>query len=818
MMISPSLIPSRCLSLLLGIASCMSLPSCANKPAQPLVPVVQDIGWPRTFSISDVNYTVYQPQAKSWDQVQLVAKAVVSAKAPGDQEPAYGLVTFSALTVTDKVTRMVSLENLSVLDLEFPSKETQVPVYRSAIDQWLVSVAKTISLDRLEADMAVAKAQNTVLAQPVKNTPPKFLFSQKPALLVMVQGNPVFKPVPGTRLDRLMNTHALILRSNPSTLYLHLWDGFLTASSLEGPWKVADVVPSEVTQAQNRLGSSRQVDLMPGQAHPETHKLPSLTSTPIPALYVTTQPASLVVFDGSPRWADIPGTQLRYATNTVANVFQSMDNKGYFVLTAGRWFTAASWEGPWNHVPNDGLPADFAQIPDNSPKENVLASVAGTHQAQEAVIANSIPQMTQVKVATVDLNPAMIIDGGTPTIVPVEGTSLSYVMNCSLPLIQVSPGNWYVLQNGIWFTGSAVTGPWKVATRIPAAIYTIPLSSPLHWVTYVKIYRESAGYVWTGYTPGYYGSMVNSSGVVVYGTGYDYTPYVGTVYVATPVTFGYDPYLAWTPWGGWGFGFAAGFAWGASWGYWCAPPPVPYWGAYAGWAYNSKGGVTAWGPGGWASTTGNVYHNWGNWNGVTHSEAGFNAWTGRESVQQWGQAYNSKTGAMAVGTRGAVANAYNGNYAAGERGTVVDPKNGIAASGVRGTVGNVNTGWSANYAHGTVVNSTTGQSAHVTGIQDAAGNGIYHSGNTTFATDNGNIYRHSDGSWQEYNKSANSWNSVNDGSTRQSLSDTWARQSAGSFRSDSWGATRSSFGQGGGWGQRSWGGGGLGGFRGGFRR
>jgi hypothetical protein len=46
--------------------------------------------------------------------------------------------------------------------------------------------------------------------------------------------------------------------------------------------------------------------------------------------------------------------------------------------------------------------------------------------------------------------------------------------------------------------------------------------------------------VTVGYTYGYMGTVVSADGVVVYGTGYYYTPYIGpTAWVPVPVTYGY---------------------------------------------------------------------------------------------------------------------------------------------------------------------------------------------------------------------------------------------------------------------------------------
>ncbi len=117
-------------------------------------------------------------------------------------------------------------------------------------------------------------------------------------------------------------------------------------------------------------------------------------------------------------------------------------------------------------------------------------------------------------------------------------------------MIRVEPKSYYMVQNGVWFTATTPQGPFAVATTVPAVIYTIPTSSPIHYVTYVRVYGSTASTVSVGYTPGYYGTVMSSDGVVVYGTGYVYPVYVGTYWYPPPVTYG------------WGWGFSVGFMWG----------------------------------------------------------------------------------------------------------------------------------------------------------------------------------------------------------------------------------------------------------------
>jgi hypothetical protein len=485
--------------------------------------------------------------------------------------------------------------------------------------------------------------------------------------------------------------------------------------------------------------------------------MPALDKTSLPKIMVATMPTELIIFAGKPQWTEIGGTQLVYVSNTAGNVFKHLKELKNYVLISGRWFRSESFEGPWEYVSGASQPPDFANIPDNSPKENAKASVPGTHQSQEALIANMIPQTSKVDLQKAQFSAPQY--DGAPQLKPIEGTTLQFVVNSSTPIIKVDDRMYYACQNGIWFVTSNLQGPWLVATAIPPVIYSIPVTSPVHYVTNVKVYHYSSGFVWVGYTAGYSGAIVSADGVVVYGTGYKYTPWIGSIYIAAPVTYGYWASPCWTPWAGWSYGFAAGWAWGASYRYWSACPAAPYWGPYGyhcyGSAYNAHGGVTAWGAYGWAGTSGTIYHQSGAWSSASRGAAGYNAATGNQWATQYGRAYNSTTGARAVGQRGAVENVHTGNYAYGERGAVYNPNTGAAAAGGRVTVGNTDSGHSATVGRAAVYNPNTGQTTRVGGVQTENGS-VGHVGNDVYASKDGNVY-HTDGQggWNEVTKPKN---------------------------------------------------------------
>jgi hypothetical protein len=556
------------------------------------------------------------------------------------------------------------------------------------------------------------------------------------------------------------------------------------------------------------LGKDGTVDLMTGPANEATHATPSLKSG-APGVVVVTKPTELVVTDGTVDWAALDGTSLLYVKNTDANVFKSLDDQQTYVLVSGRWFSAPDFNGPWRYVAPADLPKTFASIPDDSPKENIKASIPGTAQAKEAVISSQIPQTATVDRAKATFTPQI---AGAPEIKPIEGTQLQYVVNSPIPVIQVASGQWFALQKAIWFSAPTLQGPWVVATAVPSAIYGIPPSSPLYYATYVNIYDATPATVTVGYLPGYMGTYIAADGAIVYGTGYTYVPYVGTsVWYGYPVTYGYAAGLAWTPWTGWAVGFGMGWAYGAAWGAgawgWGA---APYWGAYGGAVWGAHGAYGVWGPGGWAASSGNVYHQWGNTGAVTRTSAGYNAWTGNAWSGQVGHSYNSKTGQISAGQRGTVGNVYTGNYASGAHGSTYNPNTGVSASGARGTVGNAYTGQSTNVSTAKV-SGPGGNEARTATV-----------GNDHYADVNGNVYRNTGSGWQQHDSGG--WNNVNNADRTNSLNSEAQSRSMGEQRSaaSSWGGGDRGYGGGfrGGGGGFDRGGGGFsgGGFRGGGRR
>ncbi|PTT84603.1 autotransporter, partial [Pseudomonas sp. HMWF005] len=375
---------------LLTFGNALAAPATTTADAAPDAPT-----WPQVITSGKAKLTVYQPQLDSWDGYTLNARAAVEATG-GDGKSTYGIVQFSAHTLVDKATRWVALDQYKLIKADFPADARQADIWVAALQKDAENRKKTISLDQLEAAVGVLSAEQKADSAPLENTPPAIVTSDVPALLVYIDGEAAYRAVDGTALQRVLNTRPLLLNDAQGKHYLHVFDGWMVADQLSGEYMRLAAPPADLEKARLAAIKSRQVDLLTGQSDPKD-KVPSLAKPPQPKIFIATTPTELLVTDGAPQWLPIQGTSLLYVSNTTGHIFKEIGDQNSYVLISGRWFRASDMKGPWTFTPADKLPADFANIPDDSPKENVKASVAGTPQAKEAAIAATIPQTSAIK-------------------------------------------------------------------------------------------------------------------------------------------------------------------------------------------------------------------------------------------------------------------------------------------------------------------------------------------------------------------------------------------------------------------------------------
>jgi hypothetical protein len=574
-----------------AMTSGLPLGIAATAPTAPSAKPIPPGVWPRTLALADAMAIVYQPQVIRWTDNQIDFRSAVAIAPTGAKEEAFGVVTATARTHVDKVAGIVVLANLRITRSDFPTLPGGGAAYAAKIQAKLIDRVRSVSLDRLKASLAASAAMPASVA--VANVPPRIVVANVPTILVPIAGAPVLKPVDGGNgFSRVINTRALILKSPAEPQYfLHVYDGWLMASSLEGPWSQPFLAPSGIDAVARKIAAAGGVDMLDGG--PRANPKPSLAQG-VPAIQTTQVPTELIVFRGQPDFVPLVGTGLKWASNTTSDVLLDAASNTYYVLLAGRWFRAPALTGPWTYVANNALPADFARIPATSLAGAVLQAVAGTPQAREAVIESLIPQTATVPLKNgPKFSPRF---DGAPQFVAVPGTALSYARNASVPVIQTSADAFYAVKAGVWFAATRPTGPWSIATSVPAAVYTIPPTSPIFYVTFVHIYGATPDVVFAGYTPGYLGAMHAPTGTVVYGTGYEYTPWIGNLWFPAPPTYGIAAAPVYNPRVGYTYAFATGLG-TAEW----TQPFLPAAHLHPGW----WGGYPC-----CATTSANVYRAW----------------------------------------------------------------------------------------------------------------------------------------------------------------------------------------------------------------
>ncbi|WP_413568405.1 hypothetical protein ACLWBD_12590 [Bdellovibrio sp. HCB117] len=518
--------------------------------AFPATPPAEQPRWPQEYKIANERkVTVFQPQAESLKDNVLKARAALRVQ-DGKNE-SYGSMVVTGSAMISKDQARVDIQDLKIQEVTLPSLTEQEKSLKEEMEKQFTGKSMEISYASLLKNLEVNGEQVKKVAD-LKNTPPQFIFSTVPSLLIMVDGEPVWTDIKGVKgVQRILNSSALIMHEDKKPYYLWALGKWFEASELHGEYRISKGPSSKYEMTKDDLIKEKKVDPIAGK----TTDGKSIYGNATPKIFIATKPTELLQSDGDPQYQSISGTSLLYMSNSSNSIFLDSKSNEYYVLVSGRWFKNKDLSGDWAYVSAKELPADFKKIPANSPVAEILVSVPGTSQSTEALIATQIPQTATVKR---DLKPQKIeCDQGRIQWEKIAGTSLEYAKNCNSPLIKVEDKMYYVVQNAVWFSSDSPTGPWVVAVAVPKEIYNIPASSPLYYVTYVHIYSVAKDVVTVGYTPGYNGTYVSPDGTIVYGTGYNYPSYQSsTVWYPASATYGFGAGYGW----GYTDGFFMGFA------------------------------------------------------------------------------------------------------------------------------------------------------------------------------------------------------------------------------------------------------------------
>jgi len=525
-----------------------------------------------------------------------------------------------------------------------------------------------------------------------------------------------------------------------------------------------------------------------------------------PVIFISFQPAILLMVNGAPVQAPIGQTSIKAIVNANWPLFLDQATSTYYLFDGKGWLSGPNFNN-WQATAT--LPPGLSQVtqsPNWSDLQPYIPPPPGSTNVVPAVYYSDKPA-------------EIIIFNGRPQWVSIPGTQLSYPANTDSSVFRYNTtGAFYFLASGRWFTATSPLGPWTFATNnLPPDFARIPPDSPAGKVlAFVPGTPEAEDAVLLAEVPTTVtvnGTQAASEVKVSYAGSPQFEPIPGTtLYYATNtpnrvIQVGTQYYVCYqgvwflsaTPNGPWQIAQTVPQV------IYTIPPSSPVYNVtYVTQAPASNGDVTASYTAGYLGTfvagaavgailadgtgyyyppycVGGFYYPYAAtygyhtaYNPYTGAYGWGNSAYGPYGSAHWGASYNPNTGTYArgatestpYGTR-SQAEAYNpytgasaatrqGSNAYGSWGQSVYNKNGETAytqheSNAYGSVGTAQTSSGGKAAASSTAygNSAVGKSA---------------SGNM-YADHNGNVYQNTGSGWQKYDNG--SWNDVNKTTAQQ---------------------------------------------------
>ncbi|HET9598855.1 MAG TPA: hypothetical protein VFP65_25000, partial [Anaeromyxobacteraceae bacterium] len=276
--------------------------------------------WPRSIQVEQGTMVVYQPQLEKLEGVTLTGRSAISWQAKGSDKPVFGVFWFESQVLIDKDARRIEAQKVTVTKVRFPNitpekEQAAAKLIEGEVPKWDLHA----SLDEVQASIAVTQKE-LKSEKGLSTAPPKLVFSNDPAVLLLYDGEPALRPLEGTKLERVVNTPLFVVK-DPEQKKLFLGGGkfWYEAADPKGPW-TPNATPSPAVKAV--YDKNPPPPLPKPQPPPEGEGGKAAPPPPAPEpdrpprIVVATEPTELIVFDGKPSYAPVgKDGNLLYADN-----------------------------------------------------------------------------------------------------------------------------------------------------------------------------------------------------------------------------------------------------------------------------------------------------------------------------------------------------------------------------------------------------------------------------------------------------------------------------------------------------------------------
>src|SRR5438874_3912748 len=214
-------------------------------------------------------------------------------------------------------------------------------------------------------------ALKKIIPPPAKSggVTPAVFYSDKPAEVILFDGQPVYAKIPDTQLTYATNTDSVVFVFTPTQQFYYLTAGrWFSAMDLEGPWTYATPdLPSDFAKIPPSSPASAILASVPGTDEAKDAVLLAQVPTTMTIKHAEAQAKVKVEYGGDPKFEPIKGTSMAYAKNTQDKVIKVGDV--YYLCLQGVWFMSPNSKGPWTTCTS--VPQEIYTIPPSSPVYNV---------------------------------------------------------------------------------------------------------------------------------------------------------------------------------------------------------------------------------------------------------------------------------------------------------------------------------------------------------------------------------------------------------------------------------------------------------------
>jgi len=167
--------------------------------------------WPRKLETARGTLTVYQPQPEKFDGNTIEGRAAASLKARPTSEPTFGVIWFKARVDTDRDAGTALLHDIVVTKVRWPdSKPIDEEDVAAFFTTLLPKQTVPISIEQLKASLVTVENQKKSMDE-LRHDPPKIIFMEEVAVLLLYDGEPRTLPIPNTDLEQVANSALAVI-------------------------------------------------------------------------------------------------------------------------------------------------------------------------------------------------------------------------------------------------------------------------------------------------------------------------------------------------------------------------------------------------------------------------------------------------------------------------------------------------------------------------------------------------------------------------------------------------------------------------------